>query len=216
MFDLESAIKKLSMVLQPMPALVHDVLSSWKASPKGQSHFSTILKHVKKELKQFKPTIEKVKDKDKSKPKDKAKESWRSPQGSRNGGAGRNPGSGQSYSNNTRSPRQWVEPGICRDFRDRGTCRFDDCKFEHVRAPQLARRDGKGAASVNHITQLSHLRRQLRDAEEHIAEQNGQIAVLDEATNTLTEELEHHTAYVADRYSRGEEQCTVYIQQPCV
>ena len=207
LFKLQDGINKLAMVVKPMPHLVHGMFGTWNSSPQGQATFSKILKVISVDLKKFKPKAPAVARKKEDKPRgDKARDSWRSPQGKRGGGGGngRNPASGQSQTNNTSDRSQlWSPNGTCRFFYNTGSCRFDDCKFEHVaKDSRSSSKREENRASVNHITELAQVRRQLRSREAHIAEQDNHIERLNDATNMLTAELENE---FRDRYSNGED-----------
>ena len=208
LFKLQKAVNKLSMVIKPMPHLVNEMFETWKTSPKSQATYSKIVKAIATELKTFKPKVSDKKGNDDRKAKEgKARDSWWSPQGKRGGGGGgggggsRNPSSGQS---NTTQNALWAPNGVCRFFYNQGRCRFDDCKFEHT-APSRREANGgsRNASSVNHITELIQLRRQVRAQGEHIAEQNQMIEGQDRAIGGLTEELDQTGASLAERYSDG-------------
>ena len=200
LFSLQKAINKLAVVLQPMPHLVHEVFNSWTA-PKGQAQLSKIIKSVSTEVKKFKPKTPAAKEKkEDSKPKqDKAKDSWRSPQHQRRGSE-RNPSSGQSQSNSSAHRQNTV----CRNFFNRGSCSYDGCRFEHIQGPsQPARR--AITPSVNHITEMVQLRRQIQSQDEHMAEQGSQLAALADVTATLSDQLEQNNTMMFAHYSQGEE-----------
>ena len=99
---------------------------------------------------------------------------------------------------------------MCRNSFNTGSCRYNDCKFKHARAGSHSARSSlanNGTASVNHISELVGLRRQVHSQNEHLAEQSAQIAMLTNTTTSLADELERNSAMMmAAQYSQGERQ----------
>ena len=64
---------------------------------------------------------------------------------------------------------------------------------------------GNGTASVNHISEVVELKRQVRNKNEHLVEQSDQIAMLTDTMTSLAGQREQNSAMtMAVQYSQGE------------
>ena len=198
MFALKQGMEKLVSVIRSKPFLMAEVLAMWNASPKDQTSFSAVLKHVRNDVDVPATPGEgksSAQNKQKQRQQDGSKRPWSN---------NRTPGSGKSQSNQHQGGQRNQSGGSNQSGGNNQ--RPWQSRRPYNGSSNSDANKGNATAQVNHLRAVAEARRQIEEDMVDVAQQHERQS--DDRLDRIADQLENFiTASTINMISAGDVFC---------